>query len=196
MPSAPSDKAPENAALAERITLGMDSHGYRRRGKGDASFTAFAERYMGDPKKSPMVSDWRKGRYGIGDSILRKLAKDWSCSFMWLKFGEGEPPSWFTGAAAQANLPRTAKSPRTQELNDLIAIQIAIESLAGAVLTNVRGAAEFFQTDVNKLTKKLKFSKDHGLLGTLLDIAEEAQADAEAASPAVSRSGPAKGAKL
>jgi hypothetical protein len=80
----PIDTIPaENKPVAERLRAGMNHFGYDVRG----GKIEFAKRYLGDAKKAPMVTDWRKGRYLPGNEIMRAIAKDWSCTFDWLRFG-------------------------------------------------------------------------------------------------------------
>lgn len=64
---------PANKVVAERIRAGMTAFGYGVRGGNKA----FAALYIGDEKRSPMVSDWRKGRYLPEPEKLERMATDW-----------------------------------------------------------------------------------------------------------------------
>lgn len=66
--------------------------------------------------------------------------------------------------------------------DDVQALQIALESLAYAVLQRVPGSASAFLADAGYVAKKEHFSTDAGFLGQLGDIARAVQnAEAEAA---------------
>jgi len=70
--------------------------------------------------------------------------------------------------------------------DDVTALQIAIESLAVALLRRTRGSASGFVSDMDSMCDRRRFSKDHALLGRLSGIAQQVQSD-EAAEDRVQR---------
>jgi len=66
-------------------------------------------------------------------------------------------------------------TPERRATDNVIALQLAVESLAAALLRKSRGSAGVFSADLDVLCDKKKFSKDHALLGRLFGIAAEVQ---------------------
>jgi hypothetical protein len=155
----------EKEAFRQRLLKGMTAHGYDVPG----GIKEFAERYANG--KSPMVSQWRIGRYMPGPSKLQQIAHDWKCSYEWLRFGNGAPPKWAEGSAV------VAFTPERRADDNVVAVHIALESLAVALLQKTPGASTVFLADLVAICRERKVSPDHGLLGRLSNIAETIQSD-------------------
>lgn len=73
--------------------------------------------------------------------------------------------------------------------DDILAIQIGLESLLMAVLQRVPGAAGAFLADAKKVADGHGFSMNAGHLGQLADIAREVHSEEEAAARVRQRAG-------
>lgn len=84
-------------------------------------------------------------------------------------FPDDPPPT-----AAVQFIPRERRAS-----DDVTALQIAVESLCVALLRRVPGAAAAFLADTSALAERKNFSDEHGELGILVKIAQQAQSNAE-----------------
>ena len=155
-------------AFADRLKAGMAHAGYADRG----NLARFAAAYG---VKAPVVTQWRDGKYLPTFEKVRIMAKEFGCDAEWLYSGEGEPPEWFGGNASSAVA--SIFTPERRAEDDVTAVQIAIESLAVALLKRSQGASTAFLADLDAVTRLRKFSKNHALLGRLVNIAESVQSD-------------------
>lgn len=73
----------------------------------------------------------------------------------------------------EADGPIPLFTPERRASDDVIALQVALESLAVAVFQKTPGAAAAFLADLDVLTTDRKFSKSHALLGRLDRTAEQ-----------------------
>jgi hypothetical protein len=173
----------QKEAFRRRLVLGMTAHGFDNPG----GIKDFSERYAGG--KSPMVSQWRSGRYMPGPETVRQIARDWKCAYEWLYFGDGDAPGWWGGEVVPAFTPERRAS------DDVVALQIALESLAVALLQKAPGAAAVFLADMGAMCRERKFSPNHALLGRLSGIAETVHAGETKAARGKRHDGPAQRTK-
>jgi hypothetical protein len=75
--------------------------------------------------------------------------------------------------------------------NDLLAVQIGLESLLVTALRRTPGAAGMFLDDVQQVAKGYRFSTKVGFLASLVGIAQEVQSEEEAAARVRRRAGSA-----
>lgn len=173
--------------MAERLRAGMEHFGYAPRGSS-GGIQAFAKKYLGAADQSPQVSDWRKGRYLPGPEIMRAIAKDWGCTFDWLRFGDGPAPAWYANGAAQ---PEQIFTQERRAGDHVLALQLALESLTAAVMRKTPGVAGEFLSDLVPIAEKHGFATNAGLLGRLVGSAREVRAAEAKAARARRRAGPA-----
>lgn len=178
---------PENLPVAERIRAGMAAFGYSARGANKD----FADRYIGDRNKSPMVSDWRKGRYLPEADKLQAMAADWSTTFEWLRFGRGAPPAWYGGETKPT--PIFTRERRADD--DVTAMRLALLAVAETLLRKTPDAADYFRAYLSALARAENFSSRPALLGALDGIAEQVQADQEVVSRGRRRGASARSTK-
>jgi hypothetical protein len=161
----------DKKGFSERLQAGMKAFGFGGRGGG----LAFATRYGVKP---PVVTAWKQGRHLPEHGKVRQMAKDWDCAFDWLYYGEGQAPTWFRTTSAE----KPARFTRERrEVNDVTAVQMAVESILETILNKVPGSASAFLADLHASSVERKFPLDAGLLLTLVGIAKSARAAEEAA---------------
>jgi hypothetical protein len=144
------------AKLVETECNGVKADFARKIGK-DASYVA---RMLYEPEKD--------GAKAIGEDMMRAIMA---------AFPNAKPPP---GEAATPLF-----TPERRSDDDVTAIQIALESLLVAVLKTTQGAASVFLADVDSIALRRKFSTKHGMLSTLVRIAESVHRNeaAEASAP-------------
>lgn len=151
------------ARLIETECGGIKADFARKIGK-DSSYVA---RMLYEPDKD--------GAKAIGEDMMRVIVA---------AFPNYPPPP------ADAAIPLFTPSRRADD--DVTAIQIALESLAVAVMKTSRGAASEFLADVGAIAKRRKFSTEHGLLSSLVGIAEAVRRGEVEATEAPPRGGSAR----
>lgn len=167
----PKGKKPDKAAFAKRLDAGMARFGYGQRGgKGQ-----FAKRYG---VAAPVVTGWLTARHLPAEATARKMASEFECTSDWFYWGEGSPPKWFLSEEPIMLKPKP--TPEQRAGGDVIALQMAVESILEALLNRVPGSASAFLADLKESSEERKFPLDAGELLTLVGIAKSARA-AEAA---------------
>lgn len=178
----PTDQSTPNAEFAQRLRTCMRYFGYEEHGGNKR----FADAYG---VSGPVVTDWRKGRYMPEYSKIRKMAAEFECSADWLYSGEGSAPAWMSKEAEEAPAAKPIFTKERRASDDVLALQIGLESLLVAVLQRTPGAAEAFLADVKPVAKGHGFSMKAGLLGSLVDIAQRVRSEEEAAAQVRQRAG-------
>jgi hypothetical protein len=169
------DQKKRRKAFAARLDAGMKHAGYGYHG----GKTAFAKLF---PVKAPVVTEWLAGQYIPEYDKVRLMAEAFECSADWLYTGEGDAPEWMGGVPAKAPAGIFTKERRASD--DVLAVQIGLESLLLAVFQRTPGAAGAFLADVKPIAKGHGFSTKAGFLGSLVDIAKEVHSEEEAAAQA------------
>lgn len=85
--------------------------------------------------------------------------------------------------------PRSIFTKERRASDDVLAVQIALESFVAALLPRVPGAASAFLEDARRVAKDRHFSPEQGFLGGLVEIAAEVQNAEEEAARALRRAG-------
>lgn len=168
----------ERKAFAHRLDMGMKHAGYGYRG----GKTAFAKRYGVRP---PVVTEWLGAQYIPEYPKVRTMATEFGCSPDWLYSGNGGAPEWFNGPVRDVRSEPATFTKERRANDDVVALQIALESLTLAVCKLQPGAAVAFVADMEAVAHEKKFSSSHGLLAKLAGIAKGAanMAAAEARPP-------------
>lgn len=87
-----------------------------------------------------------------------------------------------TEPSAEAAAPTPIFTKERRASDDVLALQIGLESLLLAVLQRTPGVATAFLADVGPVAKGHGFSMKAGLLGSLVDIAQRVRSEEEAAA--------------
>jgi len=92
---------------------------------------------------------------------------------------------------AQPSTPTQIFTSERRANDNLLALQIGLESLLVAVLQRTPGSAGVFLEDAEGVAKREKFSLERGTLGSLVDIARGVHSEEEAAARVRRRGGSA-----
>lgn len=132
---------------------------------------------------------WLNGVHKCSAAIARRIAKDHGCTFESLYVGpklvylDGSQPKEADGQPS----PIFTKERRASD--DVLALQVALESLVVAVLQRTQGSAAAFLEDVERVAEESHFSPEQGFLGGLVEIASEVRSAEEAATQVLQRAG-------
>jgi hypothetical protein len=129
---------------------------------------AFAKAIGKDPSyvSRMLYPPEKKGAKGIGEDTVREILT----AFAGLK-----PPVYGDEATDSAVNVGGVFTRERRASDDVLALQIALESLSLAVLQKAPGAAEAFLADVKTMSRALGFSTTAGFLGGVVEIAEKVQ---------------------
>lgn len=128
-----------------------------------------------------LVISWEEGPAKSFGSYLVAAAKAYKVRSSWLATGEGEDGyPW----SDEQDFPSGIFTKERRADDDVLALQIGLESLLTAVLQRTPGAAAAFLQDVGQVAKGHRFSTKAGFLGALVDIANEVHSAEEAEAQA------------
>jgi hypothetical protein len=128
----------------------------------------------------------KAGAKGIGEDTIRAIIAAFPAS---VPSPSAEvPPAELGGPSAE---PAQIFTKERRASDDVLAVQIGLESLLLAVFRRTPGAAGAFLADVNPIAEGHGFSTKAGFLGSLVDIAKEVHSEEEAAARARQRAGSA-----
>lgn len=133
-----------------------------------------------------LYPDDKPGAKGIGGKTIKAIMAAFP----------GESPPSAAGVLiipdSDAEVPATGIFTKERRASDdLLAVQIGLESLLLAVLQRAPGAAGAFLSDVKAVAKGHRFSTRVGFLGSLVDIAQRVHSEEEAAARVRQRAGSA-----
>lgn len=171
----------ESKAFGERLSALMTHARIERHGAG----AYLSNKY----KVSDVTANaWLNGSHKCSPARARAIAKDHGCTFESLYVG---PKLVYAGEIrsdpAAVNEPSPIFTEARRASDDVVALQVGLESLAVAVLQRTQGSAAAFLDDVDRVAKESHFSPEQGFLGGLVEIARAVRSAEEAATQALQR---------
>jgi hypothetical protein len=100
-----------------------------------------------------------------------------------------DPLTILDGPLAQPSEVQPIFTKERRASDDVLALQVALESLVVAVLQRTQGSAAAFLEDVERVAEESHFSPEQGFLGGLVEIAREVRSAEEAATQVLRRAG-------
>lgn len=129
------------------------------------------------------LHNWEKR--GVSRDGANKAGRAYGC----------DPLVILDGPLSQANGVQPIFTKERRASDDVMALQVGLESLIVAVMQRAPGSAKAFLDDVHRIAKEAHFSPEHGFLGGLVEIARGVQSAEEVAAQALQHADSARRTK-